>query len=59
MDGPHHQRRIALHDGLLERSLDQIDRDSRIEREFWARIAAERVARRERLRTRASSSTRA
>jgi hypothetical protein len=59
MDGPHHQRRIALHDGRLERSLDQIDRDSRIEREFWARIAAERVARRERLRTRASSSTRA
>jgi hypothetical protein len=59
MDGPHHQRRIALHDGLLERSLDQIDRDSRTEREFWARIAAERVARRERLRTRASRSTRA
>jgi hypothetical protein len=60
MDGPHHQRRIPLHDGLLQRSLDEVNRDRRMEREFWARIAAERVARREeRLRTGPSRSTRA
>jgi hypothetical protein len=59
MDGPHHQRRIPLHEDLLQRSLDEVDRDRRMEREFWARIAAERVARRERLRTGASRSTRA
>lgn len=47
MDGPQDQRRIPLHDGILEQTMAEAERMRHMERDFWARIAVERVARRE------------
>jgi hypothetical protein len=45
------ERHIPLHDGILERTLDEVEHERKAERNFWARIAAEGAAERdERLR---------
>jgi hypothetical protein len=49
----HAEARTPLHDGILERTLDEAEHTRNAEHAFWARIAAERAARRhERSRTR-------
>jgi hypothetical protein len=48
------ERRIPLHDGILEETLDEVDYERHMERDFWARVAGQRAAERDqRLRTRA------
>lgn len=48
------ERRIPLHDGILERTLDEAEHERMMERDFWARIARARAAEREeRVRNRA------
>jgi len=39
------ERRIPLHDGILERTVDDIEEHRRIERDFWVRIANARRVR--------------
>lgn len=44
----HAEHRIPLHDGILERTLEEVERERNAERDFWARIAAERAPARNR-----------
>ena len=49
----HAERRIPLHDGILERTLDEAEQERIAGHDFWARIAAARaVERGERVRNR-------
>ena len=41
----HMERPIPLHDGILERTVDDIEEQRRIERDFWVRIATARRVR--------------
>jgi hypothetical protein len=49
----HAERRIPLHDGILERTVDEVEHARIAERDFWVRAAKHAAEREERVRNRA------